>query len=67
MYVCICHRVTDGEIRRAVASGIASVEGLGSQLGVGTGCGRCVECAGRVLREALAEDFPLDAAVALPG
>jgi len=41
MYVCLCHGVTDREIREAADNGISSMRQLGKELGVGTQCGRC--------------------------
>jgi bacterioferritin-associated ferredoxin len=43
VYICLCHAVTEGEIRAAADAGHDSVEALGNCLGVTTGCGQC-EC-----------------------
>ncbi len=56
MIVCVCRRVSDKQIRQAVAAGAHSLDCLGFELGVATNCGRCADCACRVLREALAGD-----------
>jgi len=53
MYVCVCHAVTDGEIRNAAHSGCQSFTELRDRLQVGTCCGRCSGCARRVLHETL--------------
>lgn len=45
MIVCVCHRVSDRDIGRAVREGCADFEALQSELRVGTGCGACLECA----------------------
>jgi bacterioferritin-associated ferredoxin len=56
MYVCLCHNVTDTEIRRAVRIGeIRTMVDLREQMGVSTQCGKCAKCAKQVLREALRE------------
>jgi bacterioferritin-associated ferredoxin len=55
MYVCLCHAVTDHDIRAAANNGVASMEALGSELKVGTCCGRCRDCAGKILRQSVAE------------
>jgi bacterioferritin-associated ferredoxin len=55
MYVCICHSVTDRQIRQAVDEGARSLDALARRLKVSTGCGRCSECARGVLEQALAE------------
>lgn len=51
MYVCICHAVTDKDIRAAAKNGACSLEALGVSLRVATSCGRCAECARSVLHE----------------
>jgi len=45
MIVCICHRVSDRDIDRAVREGCASFDQLQDDLRVGLGCGACHECA----------------------
>jgi len=55
MYVCICNAITDGEIRGAVAQGARTLAELRATLGVATCCGRCAECAERLVGEAAAE------------
>jgi bacterioferritin-associated ferredoxin len=52
MIVCVCRRVSDHQIRRAAAEGAVSLECLQFELGVATQCGRCADCACRVLAEA---------------
>lgn len=52
MIVCVCRRVSDQAIRRAAADGATSLEHLQLELGVATQCGRCADCATRVLGEA---------------
>lgn len=49
MYVCICHAVTDRQIRDAIARGATSLDDLTMSLGVGTGCGCCREIAANVI------------------
>lgn len=55
MYVCICHAVTDREIRAAVAGGAARLEDLTMTLGVGAGCGCCREAAVALIDERLVQ------------
>lgn len=55
MYVCICNSVTERDIRLAVDNGVRSMEALGDELKVSTCCGRCADCARRILDQALAE------------
>ena len=56
MYVCLCHSVTDKDIRRLVhTEGVTSMREVREQLGVATQCGRCSRCAKDVLQEAVSE------------
>ncbi len=60
MYVCICHGVTDHDIRRAADAGVSSVAELTMRTGLGSGCGTCAEMAGELLADARAtREFPL--------
>jgi bacterioferritin-associated ferredoxin len=45
MFVCLCHGVTDREIRATISLGASSLGELSSALGVATSCGRCREFA----------------------
>ena len=53
MYVCVCNAVTDHEIRGAVKLGVSTFDDLSATLGVATCCGRCSDCARRVLADAM--------------
>jgi bacterioferritin-associated ferredoxin len=68
MYVCICHSVTDRQIRQAAASGVATLDDLRRSLKVATNCGRCESCARDVLEQARREilDTPCPVHVAIP-
>ena len=54
MYVCVCHAVTERQIRQAAANGAKSLRDLRRDLGVTLDCGRCAVCALHCLREAKA-------------
>jgi bacterioferritin-associated ferredoxin len=41
--VCICSRVSDRDMARAVGNGCATFEALQQQLNLGTRCNRCLE------------------------
>lgn len=41
MYVCICNKVTDSDIKRAVRDGACSIACLQEKLAVSTCCGKC--------------------------
>ncbi len=43
MYVCICHGVTEGELRDEIAQGARSEEAIGDRCGAGTSCGTCLD------------------------
>lgn len=51
MYVCICHQVTDRQIRCAVERGAGSLTEVQLELPVGGCCGRCVESAQALIAE----------------
>ena len=50
MYVCVCHAVTDSQVRQAVHQGATMMRDLRQQLGVASECGRCACCARDILR-----------------
>lgn len=52
MYVCICHRVSDTELRNTIAAGAQSVDDVGEHCGAGTDCGACHEEIASFLQEA---------------
>ena len=54
MIVCVCRRISDHQIRQAAADGAHSLECLQFELGVAMQCGRCADCATRVLCDARA-------------
>ncbi|MEP7296669.1 MAG: (2Fe-2S)-binding protein [Burkholderiales bacterium] len=58
MIVCVCRRVSDSQIRQAAAEGAHSLECLQFDLGVATQCGRCADCASRVLCDARGAQHP---------
>ncbi len=51
MIVCVCKRINSAQIKEAVDRGITDVGELAEQLGLGTGCGRCVEFTRQMVRE----------------
>jgi bacterioferritin-associated ferredoxin len=52
LYVCICHAVTDRDIRACIEEGADSLRDLRKCLGVATQCGKC----GCHVREILKEE-----------
>ncbi|MBX9631312.1 MAG: bacterioferritin-associated ferredoxin [Burkholderiales bacterium] len=53
MYVCMCHGITDRQIREAVSEGVGSMRELRAELGVASSCGCCAEYAKQLLDETL--------------
>jgi bacterioferritin-associated ferredoxin len=46
MFVCLCHGVTDTQIKNAVKTqGVGNLRELKKALGVGSQCGSCIETA----------------------
>lgn len=63
MYICICKRLTDRDIRQRVFNGeVACMDTLRDRLGASTGCGTCELAARDCLEEALAHKSLLEAA-----
>jgi len=53
MIVCLCNRVTDRDIQRAVASGVRCFEVLQDETRVASSCGCCHDCAREVFDAAV--------------
>ena len=66
MIVCVCRRVSDRDIHRAVHEGAGSFDALQSDLGVGTACGRCLDCARDAWAEASARSAASSASSVAP-
>lgn len=43
MYVCICHRVRECEVRDCIRAGARTEEAVGDACEAGTGCGTCLD------------------------
>ena len=56
MYVCLCHAVTDRQIKQAVREGVCSLRQVQLCLRVGTNCGKCIAAARDVI-EATQREF----------
>jgi len=54
MIVCLCHRISDRDIRRSVEAGVRNFEVLQDETCVASACGCCHDCAREVFEEALA-------------
>ncbi|WP_394389288.1 bacterioferritin-associated ferredoxin [Shewanella woodyi] len=53
MYVCLCHAVTDTQIKEAVSQGDSSLNDVKKRLGVGDQCGKCVKMATQIIQRQL--------------
>jgi len=51
MYICICNQVTDEHIRNEMCNGAGTVKELGERLGVARECGKCGQCARKLIDE----------------
>lgn len=61
MYICICKKVTDHQIRKAVMDGrVNSMRELRTCLGACDQCGKCASDAHKIVRETTAERKMLD-------
>ena len=54
MYICICHGITDHQIRSCVKDGATSLCDLSGRLGVATQCGSCAESAMQIVHQTVA-------------
>lgn len=53
MIVCLCHRISDRDIQRAVREGTTCFERLQDDTRVASSCGCCHDCAREVFDTAL--------------
>ncbi|MDZ7784036.1 MAG: bacterioferritin-associated ferredoxin [Halioglobus sp.] len=60
MYICLCKRITDSQIRAAVQDGASSLRDVRNALGIASQCGKCGTSAREILREARAENVDED-------
>lgn len=61
MYVCICKKVTDSQIRRAVQDGrVSHLRHLRQESGACGDCGKCSREAGKIIQETLQETALLE-------
>ena len=49
MYICICNQVTDKHIRKEMCDGACTLKDLGERLGVARECGKCGQCARKLI------------------
>jgi bacterioferritin-associated ferredoxin len=56
MYVCICARVRECEVRTSIECGARTEESVGDACGAGTGCGSCLDRIADLIDEAAKSD-----------
>lgn len=54
MFVCICHGITDKQIKQAVHQGCETLADLKKQHGVASECGKCAKMAKTIINKELA-------------
>jgi len=64
MYVCVCNSVTDSQIRKACDNGAKSIQCLQDKLKVATCCGRCKDCAKKLIHESMNNQISQNEALA---
>jgi bacterioferritin-associated ferredoxin len=55
MIVCLCHRISDRDIREAVRCGTRDFDTLQDDTSIARNCGCCEDCAMETFEEALAQ------------
>jgi bacterioferritin-associated ferredoxin len=58
MYVCICHSITDKDIKKSVSQGAETIQDLQAMTGCATGCGGCLEYAEELLHKYQRKSVP---------
>ena len=53
MFVCICARVRESEIREVVRAGAQTEDSVGDACGAGTGCGTCLDRIAEILESSV--------------
>lgn len=50
MIVCVCHNISERELKSAIHGGLDSMHLLQENLLIGTCCGKCKSCTKKILR-----------------
>jgi len=64
MIVCICNRITEGEVRKAARAGCPTAEKAYACVGCEVQCGCCLDYAQDIINEERAELLKVDAVAA---
>ena len=51
MYVCLCNRITDRQVRTQAAGGNCTLGSVHSSLGIAPKCGKCLPMMRDIVRE----------------
>jgi bacterioferritin-associated ferredoxin len=51
MYVCLCNRITDRQVRTQAAGGNCTLGSVHSSLGISPKCGKCLPMMRDIVRE----------------
>ena len=54
MYVCLCHAITDTQIKEAVSQGDMSLADVKKRLGAADQCGKCAKMATQIIQKQVA-------------
>ncbi|MGL5360679.1 MAG: bacterioferritin-associated ferredoxin [Shewanella sp.] len=54
MYVCLCHAITDTQIKNAVKQGDSTLAAVKKRLGVADQCGKCARMAVQIIQNQVA-------------
>lgn len=57
MYVCVCNKVSDRDIRQAIEDGAHSMKALQKATGAGTNCGSCAHMTKSILNSTLQDQL----------
>ncbi|AWY01297.1 bacterioferritin [Marinomonas primoryensis] len=53
MYVCICNQVSDKDIKASIQEGATTMRALYKEHNIGSQCGKCCQCAKKLLNNEL--------------
>jgi len=53
MYVCICNQISDKDIKESIQEGATTMRALYKEHNIGSQCGKCCQCAKKLLNNEL--------------
>ena len=51
MYICICKKITDSQIKQAIDDGLTTMKDLRRELDIASECGKCGKCTRNLLKK----------------